>query len=203
MWATRVLGFKHFHMPNLKAWMSRTAKSVMEEKIGWETRTKWGQKALEELKFVVSFVVENAPASVLRPEPDWQEQLWSDACPSGGGYLLEQHELSGSWPWEAYWAADSIHVLEAEALRRALKRWLEVRGETEGVQIKNDNAQSGQFFGCSSADPWDATSNETGETQCPVVLRKQDENVKTVALLTQLRAKQIQIDIGRSQNDAA
>lgn len=139
MWATRVLGFKHFHMPNLKAWMSRTAKAVMEGKLSWESRTKWWQLALSDFKLVVSFIVTNTPSSVLKPEASSNEQLWLDACPSGGGYLLEERELSSAWPWETYWAADQIHVLEAEALRRALKRWLQVRGENEGVKIMNDN----------------------------------------------------------------
>ena len=94
---------------------------------------------MDDLKTICEVIAENKPVSVLVPHAEERETLWCDASTSGGGYILETRGISEAFQWGESERRLPIHILEAKALKKGLRRWVKCRESDEAVDVKTDS----------------------------------------------------------------
>ncbi|KAJ9447127.1 Gag-Pol polyprotein [Diplonema papillatum] len=139
-WAMRVLNVPQYDYPSLKQFVSRRARELAAQKRGWTHRTVWWRRAWLDVVKLVQHVLANEPVSVLRPPSDWIDTVWADASKTGGGYVLQETGEVKGWKWTPEQQRQPIHVLEAWATLRSVRRWMATREGSAGVLLKTDNA---------------------------------------------------------------
>lgn len=139
MWGMRVLGIRQLSFPYMKLWMGRQAKKITTGRAVWSDRCAWWPHALNDLREVVKQISSNSPVSVTKIEATSAETLWADASLKGGAYILELAGAEKAFRWGAQWAHQRIHILEAEALRRGVFRWVSTRQRDESLKMMTDN----------------------------------------------------------------
>ena len=139
LWGMRVLGVRQLTIPYLKLWMGRQAQKLTSGRSSWSDRCDWWPLALRDLRTVVRVICANSPVHVSLLEASSEETLWADASLTGGAYILEFCGVELGFRWGADWDGQRIHVLEAEALRRGVARWLRVRRADESLRLMTDN----------------------------------------------------------------
>ena len=94
---------------------------------------------MQHLRAVASTIMENVPVSVRKPPVVSEEVIWSDASDTGGAYILQGRAIVENWKWSERQAAEAIHVREAWALERGVRRWVADSSVTERVLLKTDS----------------------------------------------------------------